>query len=151
MREKYSMLLTWLSILFGFTMLMFVLFRDVPKVQAQVPPTTLTFHPILDHTHCSLAQTPQPDGKGPGACIATDGFWLQGPTDTAPWQVQKPLNGTAITVNNKLPDAGGNISLKISDFPGTLLPTQDMTTRTCPVLSFVTGSTDTIKLGTCGN
>lgn len=121
-------------------------------VYAQVSPTTLTIHAISDHTKCSLAQTPQQDGRGPGMCIATDGVFFQGTNDSTPWQMQKPGSAPAqITVNNKVPDSGGNIALKMSDIPGIISPSQDMTSRTCPVTSFTVGSQDTIKLGACVN
>jgi len=108
-------------------------------------------HAISDHTKCSLAQTPQTDGRGPGVCIATDGIWVQSTTDAAPWQVTKS-GAVALTVNGKTPDTTGNISLKMADIPGTIAPSQDMITRTCPITGLTVGTTgDQIKLGSCSN
>jgi hypothetical protein len=135
-------------VLFGYNVV-----TQTQVVQAQVAPTTLTFHAVSDHTKCSLAQTAQSDGRGPGACFATDGVWVQGSNDITPWQLTKPSNAPqTVTINNKLPDASGNFALKISDLPGILTPSQDMITRSCPITGMIVGSTgDTIKLGSCGN
>lgn len=142
----------WIVIIVAFGLFGYKAFTEIPTVQAQVVPTTLTIHAISDHTHCSLAQTPQLDGRGPGMCIATDGTWIQTSTDVTPWQLVKPSSGLAtFTVNSKTADAKGNIQLQLSDIPGILQASQDMASRTCPVTSFTVGTSDTIKLGSCGN
>jgi hypothetical protein len=132
--------------LFGYKALM-----QPEPVQAQVAPTTLTIHAISDHTKCSLAQTPQLDGRGPGICVANDGIWVQTSVDTTPWQISKPSTNVAFTVNRIAPDASGNIALTMSNIPGTISSAQDKSSRTCPVTAFIVGITDTIKLGSCGD
>lgn len=90
----------------------FVLFL-ASSALAQQSATAPTIGVSLDHTKCSLAQTPQLDGRGPGFCFASDGIWRQLSTDAAPVRVDiaqatpasingVPLTGALLTADLKL-------------------------------------------------
>lgn len=79
--------------------LFLALFLATPLAFAQIAATAPTINATLDHTKCSLAQTPQLDGRGPGFCIASDGLWRQLSTDVVPVRVDVVSNVTPATIN----------------------------------------------------
>lgn len=97
---------------------------------AQVAATAPTINVNLDHTHCSLAQTPQSDGRGPGLCIASDGLWVQFSTDIAARRIDLPPAALGVTsLNGKTGD------LTVSALPGNPTIAVPATTLASPSIA----------------